>query len=154
MYTSTFKEVIYSLLSAQNWKKTSGRFGPKTARVASNSRTKEGWGVLKKLPPDAEGGEELAASGNRTQLSSVTGWHTNRYTNTASTNGTSCSTSLLLCQAATINTIYQTLSLLDCTKFCHIKKYDDLEALEVRSTNSRTGNRTPISRVRTLYPNR
>ena len=25
-----------------------------------------------------------AASGSRTQLSSVTGWHTNRYTNTAS----------------------------------------------------------------------
>ena len=41
------------------------------------------------VPPRLRGGRAIAndscaASGSRTQLSSVTGWHTNRYTNTAS----------------------------------------------------------------------
>ena len=45
-----------------------------------------GWGGSRKKGdhPDSDGEDRRsAASGNRTQLSSVTGWHTNRYTNTA-----------------------------------------------------------------------
>ena len=43
------------------------------------------WMDKKKGDHPGAGGVDLrsAASGNRTQLSSVTGWHTNRYTNTA-----------------------------------------------------------------------
>ena len=41
-------------------------------------------GVLQQKDPARVRAVERATSGNRTQLSSVTGWHTNRYTNMAS----------------------------------------------------------------------